>query len=103
MNDFEDFKNKEFIGDKLLNVIISERLLKEGVSRNDLNVVLQKITSTKNMVYKGKKNSIKPNPKDISFDYKDKKIANQIEFLVYEKWKNEGYKSACNFVYELLL
>lgn len=101
MSDYEEFKDKEFIGDKLLNVIISERLLKEKVSRCDLNRVLSKMTSTKNMVLKGKKNNIKPNVRDISFDYRDKKIANQIEFLVYEKWKNQGYEAACNFVFKI--
>lgn len=87
--EFEDFKDREFLGDKLLDVIMSDILLENGVDRNSTNRELSKYTNNKFLETLFDKLELELNPKDISTS--DKKKGNTVEEYLWKYFIKNGY------------
>lgn len=94
---FEEFKRREFLGDKLLDLVISDILLSRGVSRNEVNRLLPKYTTTVflNSLFVSLKLSIH---KDDLSDRVLKKKANAVEEFLYKEFIENGY----DYIFKLI-
>lgn len=90
--DFELFKNREFLGDKLLDLVVADILLSRGMSRNEVNRELPKYTSTKSLCSMFKKLGISESPHDKTNDPRKRK-ANAVEEYLFTQFLNNGYQS----------
>ncbi len=97
--EFEKFKNIEFLGDKLLNVIVSDLLIDKGYTRNEVNRKLPFYTSNEYLIKVAVKIDLKENEKDLSFS--DKKIANAFEYYIFNFFKKEGYDKVKKLISEI--
>lgn len=91
MTDFEQFKNREFLGDKFLNLVVADILLSRGMSRNEVNREIPKYTSTKALCSMFKKIGITESPLDKTEDPRKRK-ANAVEEYFFTQFLNNGYQ-----------
>lgn len=90
MTDFEKFKNREFLGDKLLDVIVSDILLSKGRTRNEVNRLLPSYTSTVFLCTLFDKLDIMEHNHDKS-DRANKRKANAVEEYIFTFFIRNGY------------
>lgn len=90
MTNFEKFKNREFLGDKLLDVIVSDILISKGKSRNEVNRLLSSYTSTVFLCTVFDKLGIVEHEHDKS-DRESKRKANAVEEYIFTEFIKNGY------------
>lgn len=86
---FEKFKDREFLGDKLLDVVISDILIENDCDRNYTNQKLSSYTNNKSLETLFDKLELELNSKDISES--GKKKGNTVEEYLWKYFLDNGY------------
>lgn len=97
--DFEEFKNREFLGDKLLNLVLSDVLLSRGMSRNEVNRELPKRTNTLALCAMYKKLGITEHASDKT-QSPSKRKANAVEEYLFSEFTKNGYEHVKKLITE---
>lgn len=101
ISNFELFKNKELLGDKLVTLIITDILLEKGYERTTIQVIGPKLVTNHELKKIAISCGIKPHQDDLTHTLlldENKALANAVEYRVWEIFEVEGYKSAKEFV-----
>lgn len=90
MTPFEQFKNREYLGDLLLELIVSDILLERGVKRNDVSIARRPFVTNLYLESIFRSMSLQLDPVDIS--YGNKFMGNAVEEHLWTTFKEKGYE-----------
>lgn len=100
-SNFEIFKNREFLGDKLLDVVFSDILLEKGLTRNEVNIQLKSYTNNDFLRTIYVKLNLEINPHDKTVDVSKRK-ANAVEEYFWNFFLEKGYHCLKNKLTDLI-
>lgn len=93
----EEFKRKESIGDGLLSFLVREMIMTDWSMRNTQRIKAEKICSNDYLIYCAVKAGIKPSSSDSSV-YPNKRYADKMEVVLYETYQSGGMDAAREWI-----
>lgn len=105
LSKFEQFKNTEFLGDKLLHLICCELLIRQGVKRTTINKIAGQLTTTVFLAESAELLAISTSKDDLTIVFREtgniKKLANSFEHHLYEYFILNGYEKTVDYIYQI--
>ena len=99
---FEQFKDREFKGDILLSLIVSDLMLQQGVKRSDVRHTSIRFVSNEHLAHVFDRLNLDYHPDDISHLESQKngfkRKGNTVEHHIWEYFEQHGYTETVEYL-----